>query len=380
MENTNQSAKRKRLLTMLTAVFLGAGLAYGAYWGLHGRFHETTDDASVAGNLLRISPRVAGTVVSIGADDTDFVKQGQVLVKLDDSDAKVALAKAESDLAETVRHVQALFDTAGQFRAELALKQENLRLAQADLARRDGAAADHSISREEMEHAQSAVRRAQAELALTAAQADGAAAQVARTTEADHPAVRQAAARVREAFLALQRCEIRAPQNGYIAKRAVQVGQPVAVGMPLMTLVPLHELWAEANFKEDQLERLRLGQPVTLSSDLYGSGVAFHGEVLGLAPGTGGVFSLLPPQNASGNWIKIVQRLPVRIGLDPKELAAHPLRVGVSLKADVDTHDTRGPALAGQTPSRPRYSTPIYDNEAVAAEQRIRAIIAANRR
>ncbi|TCJ16388.1 HlyD family efflux transporter periplasmic adaptor subunit [Parasulfuritortus cantonensis] len=371
---TANPAKRKRLLLILGLVFLAAALAWGGHWYLHGRHYRSTDDAYVAGNLIRVTPRIAGTVVAVLADDTDTVKQGQVLVQLDDADARLALDKAEADLAETVRQVARSFTLPGQERANLAVKQRRLDQAEADLARRERAVALDAVSREEAEHARAARDQARSELDLARAQLAAADAEVAGTTVTGHPAVKQAEARVREAWLALNRCAIRAAVDGQAAKRSVQVGQQVKPGDPLMALVPMTQLWVEANFKEDQLKGMAVGQPVTLVSDLYGDRVPFHGTVAGLSPGTGSVFSLLPAQNASGNWIKIVQRLPVRIALDPAELARHPLRVGLSMKAEVAT------AAAGRAgaPAGTRYATPVYGEDLQGADAAIRAIVQAN--
>ncbi|MBD3812483.1 MAG: HlyD family efflux transporter periplasmic adaptor subunit [Betaproteobacteria bacterium] len=365
-------AKRKRLLTILALIFLVAATIWGVRWFLHSRGHESTDDAYVAGNLVRATPRVAGSVVAVLADDTDFVKQGQVVVKLDDTDAKLALAKAEADLGEIVRRISQTFEAHVQQAANLAVKQRTLEQAEADLARRERAVAVNAISREEAEHARAARDKARSELDLARAQLAASKAEVGGTSVATHPAVKQAEARLREAWLALSRCDIRAPADGQVAKRSVQIGQQVAPGMALMAIVPMTQLWVEANFKEDQLKGMHIGQPVQLVSDLYGSGTIFHGTVAGLSPGTGSVFSLLPAQNASGNWIKIVQRLPVRIALDTKELATHPLRVGLSMKVEVET------AATGKADSHPatRYVTPVED--AAGADALIRSILRAN--
>lgn len=379
----NNAAQRSRVLVVLVLVFLLAGVGYGAYWWLHSRNFETTDDANVAGNLIRITPRVAGTVVAVYADDTDLVRRGQLLARLDDADARVALAGAEAHLADTVRQVRQMFHAVEQSQANIALKQENLRQAQSDARRRgdaapDGAVGADAISREEREHADSALKRAQSELRLAESQFEGAQARVARTDPEHHPAVRQAAAQVREAFLNLERCAILAPESGYVAKRVVQLGQQIAPGTALMVVVPLRQVWVEANFKEDQLKRMRIGQAVEMKSDLYGSSVVHHGKVVGLAAGTGSVFSLLPPQNASGNWIKIVQRLPVRVALDPADLAKYPLRIGLSMKAEVETRDASGESLARVAPTGPRYETDVYVDDEKAAERRIAEIVFAN--
>lgn len=365
-------AKRKRQLTILALIFAVAGLAWVIHWYIHGRTHESTDDAYVAGNLIRITPRVSGTVVAVLADDTDHVKQGQPLVKLDDTDARLALDKAEATLGETVRRISQTFEARAQQAANVAVKQRNLEQAEADLARREKAVAVEAVSREETEHALAARDKAKSELQLAQAQLAASNAAVVGTTVETHPAVKQAEAQLREAWLTLQRCEISAPENGQIAKRSVQVGQQVAPGMSLMALVPMNQLWVEANFKEDQLRGMTIGQPVLLTSDLYGSGVTLHGTVVGLSPGTGSVFSLLPAQNASGNWIKIIQRLPVRIALDPKDLAEHPLRVGLSMRVEVDT------GASGKADNLPatRYETPVESTK--GADELIRSIVKAN--
>lgn len=365
-------AKRKRLLTTLAVIFLVAGAVWGVRWFLHSRGHETTDDAYVAGNLVRVTPRIAGSVMAVLADDTDFVRQGQIVVKLDDTDARLALARAEADLGEIVRRISQTFEAHAQQAANLAVKQRTLEQAESDLARRERAVAVDAISREEAEHARAARDKARSELDLARAQLAASKAEVGGTSVATHPAVKQAEARLREAWLALNRCEIRAPADGQVAKRSVQIGQQVAPGAALMAIVPMTHLWVEANFKEDQLKGMRIGQPAELVSDLYGSDRIFHGTVVGLSPGTGSVFSLLPPQNASGNWIKIVQRLPVRIALDPRELAEHPLRVGLSMTVEVETRAAGKP----EAPSATRYVTPVEN--ATGADALIRSIVQAN--
>jgi membrane fusion protein (multidrug efflux system) len=350
--------KRKRLLTLLMLAFSIAALAYGIHWFILGRHHETTDDAYVVGNLVGVTPRIGGTVVAVLADNTDFVQTGQVLARLDDADARLALARASADLGSAVRQVRQSYEGREQQSANIAVKQRELERTEADLVRREQAVAVQAVSREEVEHARAARDQARAELDLAHAQYAVSAAQVAGTTVTTHPAVKQAEARLREAYLALSRCIIPAPESGQIAKRSVQVGQQITAGMPLMAIIPLHQIWVEANFKEDQLQGMRVGQPAKLVSDLYGDSAPFNGKVAGLSPGTGSVFSLLPAQNASGNWIKIVQRLPVRIALDPQELAKHPLRVGLSMKVTVAA-DTAGSAVAN-TPAT-RYETHVYD-------------------
>lgn len=371
-----QSARRKPLL-ILAALVLLASLAYTAWWALVARYHEHTDNAYVSGNLVQITPQTSGTVLSILADDTDYVTAGQPLVLLDPADARVALEQAEADLAQQVRQARNLFASRAAAAAQLAVRQAELTRAEADLARRQQAAGG-AVAQEELAHAESAVLTARAAQASAKEQLSASEAQTEGTTPAEHPAVQRAAAKVREAHLAMTRAMLPAPVSGYVAKRSVQVGQRIQPGAPLMAIVPLTGLWVEANFKESQLARMRIGQPVTLRADVYGSQVEYHGKVLGLGAGTGGVFSLLPAQNATGNWIKVVQRVPVRVSLDAAELAAHPLRVGLSMLAEVDLHDQSGPVL-GTTPRQaPALQTTVFGATDPQAEQRIARIIAAN--
>lgn len=366
--------RRKRMMSILAVMLLAVALFYAIRWFVHGRSHAVTDDAYVAGNLIRITPRVAGTVVAILADNTDLVREGQVLVRLDDTDARLALDRAEADLAEAVRRISQSYENRRQQQANLAVKQHVYEQAEADLQRREQAVAVEVVSQEEAEHARTARDQARAALELARAQLAAADAVVAGTSVATHPAVKQAEARLRAAWVDLSRCVIRSPVQGQIDKRSIQIGQQVAPGNPLMALVPMNQLWVEANFKEDQLEGMAVGQPVELVSDLYGRNTVFHGVVAGLSPGTGSVFSLLPPQNASGNWIKIVQRLPVRIALDPKELEQHPLRVGLSMRVDVAI----GATGAAKNLPPAHYATPVYQDDLKGASERISNIVAAN--
>ena len=372
------NGKRKRLLLMLAAAFAILGAAYATYWWLIGQFYETTEDAYVAGNMVNVTPQIAATVTAIDADETDLVKQGQELVRLDDSDTAIALERAQANLAETVRQVRQMFERQDQLRANLALRQADVVRAQEDLARRQALIEQHAVSEEELQHARTALNVAQAAQSVAQHELAAANAVVTGTDVKHHPLVLEAEARLRAAYLQWQRHVILAPVSGYIAMRSVQIGQRVTPGTPLMTIVPLDRLWVEANLKEDQFAGIRLGQPVAMTADLYGSSVTFHGQVLGVGAGTGSAFSLLPPQNASGNWIKIVQRVPVRISLDPRELAKYPLRIGLSMKVAVDTHDRQGVALARQPVKRVQYRTDIYTPPTAAVDAMINTILAAN--
>jgi membrane fusion protein (multidrug efflux system) len=375
---TPERNRRKRWLGIAIGAFAVIGLAYGAYWALALRYVQSTDDAYVSGNVVQITPQISGTVVSIGADDTQFVKAGQPLVQLDRSDASVALEQAEAQLARTVREVRNLFATTAQLQAAVTMRETDVSRAGNDLARRERLANSRAISNEELQHARDASNSAKA--ALVAAQQELAAnrARIDRTTIENHPDVRNAAANLRNAYLTYSRTVLPAPVPGFVAKRAVQLGQRVSPGTPLMAIIPLDQVWVEANFKEPQLAAMRVGQPVTLTADLYGSKVEYHGKVAGFGAGTGSAFALLPAQNATGNWIKIVQRVPVRVALDPQELAAHPLQIGLSMDVEVDTHDRGGERLPQLAHDAPSYSTDVFGSEQKVAEERVKAIVAAN--
>jgi membrane fusion protein, multidrug efflux system len=377
-QGPTRGARRRRAMSFVLAAFVLAGIGWLAWWYLESRGHETTDNAYVGGNLVQVTPQVAGTVVAIGADDTDRVEAGQTLVRLDPADAGAALAQAEAQLAQSVRAARTVYANNSVLDAAVAQRTAELRKAEEDLARRIGLDAQGMVTKEDLEHARSAVAAAKAALVEARERLAANRALTERITVEEQPSVRDAAARVRVAFLAVARNAIPAPVTGYVAKRVVQVGQRVAPGDPLMAVVPLDEIWVDANFKEVQLRNMRIGQPVRLIADLYGGRVEYRGRVAGLAAGTGGAFALLPPQNATGNWIKVVQRLPVRIALDKKQLASHPLRVGLSMEADVDVRDTSGPELARNPVSGPVYATRAFDEQAAAAEARVREIIAAN--
>jgi membrane fusion protein, multidrug efflux system len=369
---------RWRWLALVSGGLLAVSLVFGLYWARVLRYEQSTDDAYVNGNVVQITPQIYGTVVAIGADDTQFVKAGQTLVRLDQADARVALDETEAQLARTVRDVRNLFATSAQLAADLRVKQTDLAAAQADLARRARLGVSGAVSGEELQHARDRVQAAQA--ALVAAQQQLAAnrARVDNTTLADHPQVRASAAAVRNAYLTYARTELPAPVSGFVARRNVQLGERVSPGTALMAVVPLDQVWVDANFKEPQLAAMRVGQPVRLTADLYGGRVVYHGRVVGFGAGTGSAFALLPAQNATGNWIKIVQRVPVRIALDPREVAVHPLQIGLSMKADVDVHDRSGARLPRVAGNPSGWSTDVFDTSEALADARVRAIISAN--
>jgi membrane fusion protein (multidrug efflux system) len=372
------ATQRRRWLAIIGASLAVIGLGYGSYWALAARYRQSTNDAYVNGNVVQITPQISGTVVAISADDTQFVNAGQPLVRLDEADARVALELAEAQLAKTVREVRNLFATSAQLQATVELRQADLSMQLQDLARRERLGSSGAISSEELQHARDIVRAGQA--GLNAARQELAAhrARVDHTTLEQHPDVVGAAATVRNAYLNYDRTRLPAPVSGYVARRSVQLGQRVGPGNALMAVVPLDQVWVDANFREAELAAMRVGQPVTLTADLYGGSVRYHGSVAGFGAGTGGAFALLPAQNATGNWIKIVQRVPVRIALDASELAAHPLQIGLSMTAVVDTHDRSGPRLPQVAQTTPAYATDVFQASDARADGRVREIIAAN--
>ncbi len=374
------SPKRRPMLIVTTILLLLALIGYGIWWAIYASHYENTDDAYVAGNVVQVTPQIGGTVVAINIDDTELVQAGAPLIKLDPADAKVALQQAEAQLAQTVREVRTLYTNNDALAANVAVRSGDVQRARADLTRRQQLVGTGAVSLEELEHAKNTLQSAESALQATREQLASNRALTENTTIARHPNVQRAAAQVRTAYLAYARTELPAPISGYVAKRSVQIGQRVAAGTPLLAIVPLASLWVDANFKEVQIAHMRIGQPVTLHADSYGSEVEYHGKVVGLAAGTGSAFALLPAQNASGNWIKVVQRIPVRISLDPKELAAHPLRIGLSMRVVVDIKHGDGNSLTAAGPARNQaaYQTDVFEAAAHKADDEINRIIAGN--
>ncbi|MBB1602155.1 HlyD family efflux transporter periplasmic adaptor subunit [Variovorax sp. UMC13] len=384
--------KRRRALTALAAVVIVAGGGWGLYEWLVASHYEDTDNAYVQGNVIQITPQIAGTVMSIMADDTDFVKAGQPLVQLDPADARLAFEQSEAALGQAVRQVRTLYANNGSLAAQVTLRQADIVKAQSDIARaqddlqrRQALTGNGAVSKEELNHSETAV--ANAKSALAAAQAGVLSAREQLTSNQSltegtsveqHPSVQAAAAKVREAWLATQRVAMPAPVDGYVARRTVQLGQRVAAGTPMMSVVPLTQLWVDANFKEVQLRNIRIDQPVKLTADLYGKKVTYDGKVAGLGIGTGAAFALLPAQNATGNWIKVVQRVPVRIALDPEQLKANPLRVGLSMVAEIDVTKKDGKSLADAPRTTAFAQTQVYASSDRGADAEVDRIIAAN--
>jgi membrane fusion protein, multidrug efflux system len=375
-KDRDQNPRKRKiwLLVVLMLVILG-GLGIWGWYEIYGRWNESTDDAYVNGNVVAITPLVTGTVVSIGADDGDLVREGQVLIQFDPSDAEVSLQSAEANLGKTVRQVRGLYSNVDGMRAQLAAQRAEVQKAQDNYNRRKNLAAGGAISQEELSHArddlttaQNALNNVQQQLATSSALVDD-------TVVSSHPDVKAAAAQVRQAYLGNARSTLIAPVTGYVAKRTVQLGQRVQPGTALMAVIPLNQLWIDANFKETQLGKMRIGQPVDIESDLYGSDVKFSGTVDSLGAGTGSAFALLPAQNATGNWIKIVQRVPVRIHINAEQLKEHPLRIGLSTVVNVNLHDQSGPVLAQQPPQKASFSTRIYEEQLADADALITRLI-----
>ena len=382
----------KKALITLASVVLIAGLGWTVYEWLVASHYESTDNAYVQGNVIQITPQIGGTVMAILADDTDYVKAGQPLVRLDPADAKVALEQTEANLAQAVRQVRTLYANNGSLQAQITLRQSDVAKAQTEIARatddfnrRQSLVGNGAVSREELNHAQTQLANGKSALASALAGVAAAKEQLLSnqaltdgTSIDQHPSVLAAAAKVREAWLATQRAVLPAPVAGFVARRTVQLGQRVAAGTPLMAIIPLNQLWVDANFKEVQLRHIRIGQPVNLTADLYGKKVEYTGTVAGLGMGTGAAFALLPAQNATGNWIKVVQRVPVRVALDAAQVAQNPLRVGLSMEATVDVSNKDGKMLADAPRAAALVQTTVYASLDSGAAEDVRKIVAAN--
>jgi membrane fusion protein, multidrug efflux system len=378
-EKEDPKAKRKKVivLSVIAAVFILAGLAWLLLYIFVFTQRETTDDAYVKGDMVTISSRVAGTVIEVGVEETERVHQGQVLIKLDPVDAQVSLMNAEGQLAQAVREAQARMQQANQADAAIPQRRAQYEQARDDYNRRHPLLERRAVSAEEVDNGKRQMQQAKAALDAAEREAAAAHAQVDGTTVENYPAVIQARSQFRNAWVNSGRNAIVSPIEGYAARRQVQVGQRIQPGQDLLTVVPLADLWIDANFKETQLEHIRIGQPVKVTTDMY-SDMEYHGKVVGLNAGTGSAFSLLPAENATGNWIKVVQRLPVRIAIDAEDLRKHPLRIGLSTDVNVDTHDRDGRVLSETPRSKPLASTDVYAQEMGEADQRAQEIIREN--
>ncbi|MCP1205438.1 multidrug efflux MFS transporter periplasmic adaptor subunit EmrA [Pantoea sp. B550] len=376
--SASKKRKRKSVLIMLALIFVLIGIAWGAYWFLVLRHFQETDDAYVAGNQVQVMAQVSGSVNKVWFEDTDFVKKGDVLVSLDKTDAEQAFEKAQTALATSVRQTHQLMINGKQYQASITLQQTALAQAEADLKRREPLGAANLIGREELQHARDAVATAKAQLDVAIQQYNANQAMILNTSLENQPAVQQSAAELRDAWLALQRTEIRSPMDGFVSRRSVQVGSQISTSTPLLAVVPATNLWVDANFKETQLAGVRIGQPATVVADIYGDEVVYQGKVVGLDMGTGSAFSLLPAQNATGNWIKVVQRLPVRIELNQDDIARHPLRIGLSTLVKIDTTSKEGSALATSARQQAAYSSNALAIDLTPVNQLITDIVRAN--
>lgn len=372
------STRRKWMLLGLAGVFLVIAVVYGAYWLLVLRYYTSTEDAYVHGNKIMLTPQISGTVTSVDADNTDLVRAGQSVIKLDKSNERVALNHAEANLAQTVRHVRQLYDREAEQAAAVKIREAQRAQARRDYERDRHLVKVNGVSQQHYQHTKTALKTARSQLAAARQKLKGLKAQTDGTTLRNHPQVKLAESELMKAYLNYRRTVIPAPVTGYVAQRQVQVGEKVDPSKPMLAIVPLNQVWVQANFKETDVQQMRIGQPVTLHADFYGSSVTYHGHLAGISPGTGSAFELLPPQNATGNWIKIVRRVPVRITLKPKEVKKHPLRLGLSMTAKVDLHNTSGPVLAKSPPPKPVYSTNVYTMRKSHAQALIRQILQAN--
>lgn len=371
-----RKGRGRALISVVVLVLLGCG--GGAWWYLGNQHQESTDDAYVSGNVVPVMPRIGGNVIAIHGDDTQLVKAGMPLVVLDPADAQLAMQRAQIQLAQAVRQVQQDMATLQQYEASIALRQAELDKLQGDQSRREVLGMTNAVGREEVLHARQGVMAGKAALEVAIQQRNSLRVKLKQTPLAEQPEVRHAAELLRQAWLDLQRTEVLAPVTGIIAKRSVQLGSHVNEGTAMLAIVPMDDLWVDANFKEVQLEHLRIGQPATLTADVYGSKVEYHGHVEGLSAGTGSVFSLLPAQNATGNWLKVVQRLPVRIRLDAAEVQQHPLRLGLSMQVSVDVSKQEGEQVLAAGVGEPRKLPAELVPDSREADKLIARIIAEN--
>ncbi len=372
------SPHRKAWIFGYILIALLIGIAIFIYWWGWLRFRAYTDDAYVAGNMVTLTPQIPGIVVSINADETDIVEKNQLIVELDPTDFAIAYEQKKAELAEALRNAISWFERVGELKAELEVQKAVLWKSALDYEHRKNLVQQGGVSKEDFEHSEADLRAAFASLIDIEHSLIAAIAQVERTTVVTHPSVEVAQEQLKEAYVQLNRCKIYAPVTGMIAQRNVQVGERVEAAGNLLAIVPLDQIWVYANYKETQLTKMKIGQPVKMTADIYGSSVVYQGKVIGIAAGTGSVFSIIPPQNATGNWIKIVQRLPVRITLDPEQIIEHPLRLGLSMEVTVDLHNTQGSSLPHLKSPAPVYATDIWDEQLKGADVVIDEIIQAN--
>ena len=376
--SNNKSQQRKKGLSIFILLLLLIAIGSAAYWFFFIKDFEETEDAYVSGNQVMVSSQVAGNISKINVDNMDPVQTGDVLLELDDTNAKLSFEQAKSNLANAVRQVSQLNYTVKQLKSAVRANEITLAQAQGNLNRRVQLVKDGAIDKESFQHAKEAVELAKANLTTSQNQLEANQALLLDGPLSEQPQIQSAVSNLKQAWLNLERTKIRSPIKGYVARRNAQVGQAVSVGGALMAVVTTDQMWLDANFKETQLTHMRIGQPVKIHFDLYGKDKTFDGKVVGIEMGTGSAFSLLPTQNATGNWIKVVQRVPVRIQLDPQQLAENPLRIGLSATVKVNVSDGQGETLRDQAPTTTLYSTNVLQYDESAVNNLIESIIRDN--
>ena len=376
--SNNKSQQRKKGLSIFILLLLLIAIGSAAYWFFFIKGFEETEDAYVSGNQVMVSSQVAGNISKINVDNMDPVQAGDVLLELDDTNVKLSFEQAKSNLANAVRQISQLNYTVKQLKSAVRANAITLAQAQGNLNRRVQLVKDGAIDKESFQHAKEAVELAKANLTTSQNQLEANQALLLDGPLSEQPQIQSAVSNLKQAWLNLERTKIRSPIKGYVARRNAQVGQAVSVGGALMAVVTTDQMWLDANFKETQLTHMRIGQPVEIHFDLYGKDKTFNGKVVGIEMGTGSAFSLLPTQNATGNWIKVVQRVPVRIQLDPQQLAENPLRIGLSATVKVNISDSQGETLRNQAPSTTLYSTNVLQYDESAVNNLIESIIRDN--
>ena len=376
--SNNKSQQRKKGLSIFILLLLLISIGSAAYWYFFIKGFEETEDAYVSGNQVMVSSQVAGNISKINVDNMDPVQAGDVLLELDDTNAKLSFEQAKSNLANAVRQVSQLNYTVKQLKSAVRANEITLAQAQGNLNRRVQLVKDGAIDKESFQHAKEAVELAKANLTTSQNQLEANQALLLDGPLSEQPQIQNAVSNLKQAWLNLERTKIRSPIKGYVARRNAQVGQAVSVGGALMAVVTTDQMWLDANFKETQLTHMRIGQPVEIHFDLYGKDKTFNGKVIGIEMGTGSAFSLLPTQNATGNWIKVVQRVPVRIQLDPQQLAENPLRIGLSATVKVNVTDSQGETLRNRAPTATLYSTNVLQYDESAVNNLIESIIRDN--
>ena len=376
--SNNKSQQRKKGLSIFILLLLLIAIGSAAYWFFFIKGFEETEDAYVSGNQVMVSAQVAGNISKINVDNMDPVQAGDVLLELDDTNTKLSFEQAKSNLANAVRQISQLNYTVKQLKSAVQASEITLAQAQGNLNRRVQLVKDGAIDKESFQHAKEAVELAKANLTTSQNQLEANQALLLDGPLSEQPQIQSAVSNLKQAWLNLERTKIRSPIKGYVARRNAQVGQAVSVGGALMAVVTTDQMWLDANFKETQLTHMRIGQPAEIHFDLYGKDKTFDGKVVGIEMGTGSAFSLLPAQNATGNWIKVVQRVPVRIQLDPQQLAENPLRIGLSATVKVNVTDSQGETLRDQAPATPLYSTNVLQYDESAVNNLIESIIRDN--